>query len=140
MLRTITNTFVSCFNMLLNERDYSFLYFSVIRYSNITTVEHQRMRRSLKDVLGRIWKGFEFKLATPSMDWQKQIGGSSLGASFGLIIKNELDLKICKLHCALSQYYKIQRGLSVFSICYVLYLVYIPENKDRGLCSITYNT
>ena len=52
------------------------------------------MRRGVKEFFGRIWKGFHFPLSTPSVDWQKIIGGKKLGASFGLIIKNEIDIKI----------------------------------------------
>ena len=55
------------------------------------------MRRGLKETIGRIWKGFEFELKSPSKFWQKKIGSKNVGASFGLIIKNQMELKIGKL-------------------------------------------
>jgi hypothetical protein len=36
----------------------------------------------------------EFKLSTPSVDWQKKVGAQALGASFGVIMENYLDLKV----------------------------------------------
>ena len=32
------------------------------------------------------------------MDWKKAIGGSKLGASFGLIIKNFIEIDISKIY------------------------------------------
>ena len=52
------------------------------------------MRRSLKDVASRIWEGFHFQLKTPSFEWVKAFGGSDLGASMGVIIRNVLDIDI----------------------------------------------
>lgn len=55
---------------------------------DMTAVEnHHRSRRGLFDSL-------ELLLKTPSVDWQKQLGSKQIGASFGLTIKNELDIKI----------------------------------------------
>ena len=43
------------------------------------------------------WEGIEFNLASPSVYWKKNIGSpSTVGAEFGLTIRNELDMKICK--------------------------------------------
>lgn len=36
-----------------------------------------------------------FRLEAPGVDWRKQIGSSSIGASFGLIMENLLDLQMC---------------------------------------------
>lgn len=52
---------------------------------------HQRSRRS-------VWDGLKFKLEAPSVDWRKHIGSSALGASFGVIMLNLLDLAIGNLH------------------------------------------
>lgn len=48
---------------------------------------HHRSRRS-------IWDGLKFKLEAPSVDWQKLIGSKSIGASFGVIMMNLLDLVV----------------------------------------------
>ena len=72
------------------------MYFDVLRSYNMTQKEHRRMRRSLADVSSNIWKGFQFYLETPSVDWQKHVGGSSLGASIGVIVRNLIDINIGK--------------------------------------------
>lgn len=48
---------------------------------------HHRSRRS-------IWDGLKFKLEAPSVDWRKLIGSKSIGASFGVIMMNLLDLVV----------------------------------------------
>ena len=59
--------------------------------SDISIVEgHHRYKRGF-------WDGIEFKLSTPSVDWQKKTGTRALGASFGVILENYLDIKIGKL-------------------------------------------
>ncbi|KAI0230509.1 hypothetical protein LSAT2_019149, partial [Lamellibrachia satsuma] len=52
------------------------------------------MKRSLSNSLSRIWKGFKFHLESPSVHWVKSVGGSKLGASIGVIVKNLLDIQI----------------------------------------------
>jgi hypothetical protein len=49
--------------------------------------QHHRSKRGF-------WDGLEFKLSTPSVDWQKKLGTKALGASFGVIMENYLDLKV----------------------------------------------
>ena len=50
--------------------------------------DHQRSQRS-------VWEmGLKFRLEAPSVDWRKYIGTSAIGASFGLIMMNLLDLQI----------------------------------------------
>ena len=51
------------------------------------------MRRGFLDALKK-WEGFAFKIATPSMDWKKAFGTENAGASFGVIVENNLDVKI----------------------------------------------
>ena len=68
----------------------------VLMSYNMTQKEHRRMRRSLADVSSKIWKGFHFYLETPSVDWQKHVGGSSLGASIDVIVRNLVDINIGK--------------------------------------------
>ena len=36
----------------------------------------------------------KFKLEAPGVDWQKKIGSESIGASFGIIMENLMDLRI----------------------------------------------
>ena len=48
---------------------------------------HHRSKRGF-------WEGLEFQLSTPSVDWRKKVGTTALGASFGVIMENYLDLKI----------------------------------------------
>ncbi|KAJ8320504.1 hypothetical protein KUTeg_002091 [Tegillarca granosa] len=59
--------------------------------SGITDVDfHHIQRRS-------VWKGLEFRLQSPSVDWLKMIGSTTVGASFGIIMANLLDFKIAPL-------------------------------------------
>ena len=46
-------------------------------------------RRSIEDFL----KKLDFKLELPPLDWKKQVGSSSLGASFGVYMRNQMELK-----------------------------------------------
>ena len=55
-----------------------------------TEVDIQMHHRSKRG----FWDGLEFKLSTPSVDWQKKVGTQALGASFGVIMENYLDLKV----------------------------------------------
>ena len=52
------------------------------------------MKRSLSNLRSRIWKGFKFHRESPSVNWEEHTGGSKLGASIGVIIKNSLDIQI----------------------------------------------
>ena len=52
------------------------------------------MRRSLKSTASRVWKGFHFRLESPSVNWVKHVGGSKLGASMGVICRNLLDIQL----------------------------------------------
>ncbi|VDI41391.1 Hypothetical predicted protein [Mytilus galloprovincialis] len=59
--------------------------------SDIVEIQgHNRYRRGF-------WEGLEFRLAAPSVDWQMKVGTTALGASFGVVIENYLDLKIAPL-------------------------------------------
>jgi len=68
----------------------------VFRSYNVTQKEHSRVKRSLNYVVSKSWKGFDFRLQTPSVDWVKQVGGSKLGASMGVIMRNIFELRISK--------------------------------------------
>ena len=48
---------------------------------------HDRRRRDL-------FEDWAIKLESPSVKWQKILGSKKIGASFGLTIKNMLDIKI----------------------------------------------
>ena len=39
----------------------------------------------------------DYKLAAPDVDWQKRVGSSNIGASFGVLMMNFLQLQVCKL-------------------------------------------
>ncbi|XP_035698712.1 uncharacterized protein LOC118431577 [Branchiostoma floridae] len=70
------------------------------RYLNQTAIAEERERRGLTDVIEKIeklFKPFHFKLETPSMDWHKRIGSSKVGASMGLVIRNEMELDLSPL-------------------------------------------
>ena len=64
------------------------------RSHNVTQAEHSRMKRSLKSTASRVWKGFKFRLESPSVNWVKHVGGSKLGASMGVICRNLLDIQL----------------------------------------------
>ncbi|KAI0217504.1 hypothetical protein LSAT2_030722 [Lamellibrachia satsuma] len=70
------------------------MFVPIPRSHNVTRAVHSRMRRSMSDTMARIWKGFSFRLESPSINWVKHIGGKMLGASMGLIVKNLLDIQI----------------------------------------------
>ena len=75
------------------------------------------MRRQLKQVLSRIWKGFDFHLKSPSVSWYRLLGSENIGASFGLIIENRMDLKISKGHQGVYRFNHIgEIGLSYVSL------------------------
>ena len=52
-----------------------------------------RVRRSLLDTLV---KGIHVYIESPGLAWDKVVGSSKIGASFGLHIRNILDLKLSK--------------------------------------------
>ncbi|XP_076116682.1 uncharacterized protein LOC143084161 [Mytilus galloprovincialis] len=51
---------------------------------------NQRAKRGFFD-------GLHFRLQAPGVDWRKLLGSEDVGASFGIIIENYLDLKIAPL-------------------------------------------
>ena len=57
--------------------------------SNSNEVHKHRSKRSF-------WDGFEFNLRLPSYEWTKTFGGSAIGASIGLTLVNQFELKICE--------------------------------------------
>lgn len=42
-------------------------------------------------------EGIEVHINPPGIEWQKVVGSSNIGGSFGLTIRNNLDLKLGKL-------------------------------------------
>ncbi|CAC5381353.1 unnamed protein product [Mytilus coruscus] len=56
---------------------------------------HNRQKRSF-------FKGLDFKLAAPSVDWRDELGSKSLGGSFGFTMSNYLALSIAPLSGSLS--------------------------------------
>ncbi|XP_078658229.1 uncharacterized protein LOC144903712 [Branchiostoma floridae x Branchiostoma belcheri] len=64
-------------------------------YTNQTAIAERREKRGLagvRNVLEKLFKGFDFKLETPSVDWHKRIGSSKIGASMGIAIRNMMEL------------------------------------------------
>ncbi|KAK3101652.1 hypothetical protein FSP39_005219 [Pinctada imbricata] len=58
--------------------------------NNVNLELHHRSKRGF-------WDGVEFRLEAPSVDWRKILGSEDIGASFGVIMINLLDLKIAPL-------------------------------------------
>ena len=56
------------------------------------------MKRDIGEVLSQIWKGFYFKIETPSLEWRKMIGSEFIGASMGIDIKNFLEVDLSKFY------------------------------------------
>ncbi|XP_053390116.1 uncharacterized protein LOC128553035, partial [Mercenaria mercenaria] len=72
-----------------------------------------------------------FRLEAPGVDWRKQIGSSSIGASFGLIMENLLDLKMSLI--------KGSVDVRVHDEAYVkIHLGFIGKNIDFFLARICF--
>ena len=56
--------------------------------------QRDRSKRGIDVSVGGFFEGLNFKLSSPSYDWKKETGGQECGATFGLTVKNVLDLKI----------------------------------------------
>ena len=52
------------------------------------------MKRGLGELVARIWKGFDFKIEGPKINWGKSVGGNIMGASIGIKLENELYIDI----------------------------------------------
>eukprot|EP00058_Branchiostoma_floridae_P013161 XP_002598649.1 hypothetical protein BRAFLDRAFT_118374 [Branchiostoma floridae] len=73
------------------------LHWHLVRgLTNITGLEtndRSRLKRGFLDDLLNF--KFDFKLKLPGIEWKKMIGSEKVGASFGLTIRNIMDLSIC---------------------------------------------
>ncbi|XP_070574642.1 uncharacterized protein [Ptychodera flava] len=56
-------------------------------FNNSSSEPRSRRRRNIFD-------GIQFNLATPEVDWRKNVGSKDIGAKLGLVMKNEFDLDI----------------------------------------------
>lgn len=56
-----------------------------------------RVRRGILDV--ELTDGLFFALKLPGVQWTKHVGNEALGAAFGIILTNELEVEISKLKC-----------------------------------------
>ncbi|XP_078660674.1 uncharacterized protein LOC144905141 [Branchiostoma floridae x Branchiostoma belcheri] len=68
-------------------------YHLVRGLTNITGLNkrhHSRLKRGIFD-------GIKFQLKLPGYEWNKQVGSEKIGASFGLTIRNIMDLEIAPL-------------------------------------------
>lgn len=54
-----------------------------------------RVKRGILDV--EFKDGIFFSLKLPGIQWTKELGNSALGAAFGIILNNELEVEISKL-------------------------------------------
>ena len=64
-----------------------------VNESSPNEVHEHRSKRGYWD---GFWDGFEFNLRIPSYEWTKKFGGSAIGASIGLTLVNQFELKICE--------------------------------------------
>lgn len=53
-----------------------------------------RVRRGILDV--ELTDGLFFALKLPGVQWTKHVGNEALGAAFGIILTNELEVEISK--------------------------------------------
>ena len=58
-------------------------------FSHRLRADRKFKRRSVADFL----KKLNFKLELPEIDWGKKVGSGSLGATFGVRLKNKMELK-----------------------------------------------
>ncbi|XP_013394005.1 uncharacterized protein LOC106161555, partial [Lingula anatina] len=86
--------FIYFFNMnrflkyfVITDQRRIFLYFSK-QYTYHTVM---RLKRG---VLDDILKALSFKLEVPGIQWTKEIGNDKIGASFGLEVRNKMELKL----------------------------------------------
>lgn len=55
-----------------------------------------RVKRGILDV--EFKDGIFFSLKLPGIQWTKELGNSALGAAFGIVLNNELEVEISKLN------------------------------------------
>ncbi|XP_062579219.1 uncharacterized protein LOC134241150, partial [Saccostrea cucullata] len=78
------------------------------------TADHQRSRRN-------VWEGHYFRLEAPGVDWRKTLGTQDIGASFGVIMINFLNLAVAptqghlKIHVHDEAYARIHFGILDFN-------------------------
>lgn len=49
-------------------------------------------RGIIQDILAAL----SFKVEVPGIDWSKEIGTKDIGAGFGLVIRNKMELQLSK--------------------------------------------
>ncbi|KAI8516766.1 hypothetical protein Bbelb_053470 [Branchiostoma belcheri] len=76
---------------------------------------HLRKRRGfVGEVVHALTEGIQFEMKLPGVDWKRKIGTDSIGAEFGLIMKNkfDLDIRLSEGHAKLDIYdHAYARGL-----------------------------
>ncbi|XP_052224342.1 uncharacterized protein LOC127839993 [Dreissena polymorpha] len=77
-----------------DDRNFTIEHETEVISKNYTYPIVSRVRRSLLQALE---EGIRVTIQPPGIDWQKTIGTENIGASFGLIIRNTLDLKLALL-------------------------------------------
>ena len=55
--------------------------------------------------------GIFVKIEPPGENWQEEIGDTQIGASIGLMIKNNMELKISKLRVFLNNNFVYYKGI-----------------------------
>jgi hypothetical protein len=63
---------------------------------HVVGIEHRTKRG--------FFEGLHFRLQAPGIDWRKMLGTEDIGASFGIIIQNYLDLQIGMFYLINSYY------------------------------------
>ena len=71
-----------------------------------------RVRRGILDV--ELKDGLFIALKLPGIQWTKHVGNHALGAAFGIILTNELEVEISKQKCKnfLNQIPKIPNNMT----------------------------
>ncbi|CAG2196998.1 unnamed protein product [Mytilus edulis] len=80
-----------------NVRYEALLLYQAHPKSKVISPLNNRFKVTVRQKRGFWEDGFKFRIATPSVDWLKKVGNKELGASFGIIIENYLDLKVAPL-------------------------------------------
>ncbi|XP_062593831.1 uncharacterized protein LOC134255325, partial [Saccostrea cucullata] len=100
------------------------------------TTGPQRTRRS-------VWDGISFRLEVPEVDWRKELGTSDIGASFGVIMFNSLDVAIAPIQGHLKvrvhdeAYARVHVGMFGYNFdFFVARVAYLIDNSTKALALI----
>lgn len=60
------------------------------KYSTLIRVKRGFLDKEFKD-------GFLLSIKLPGTQWTKELGNEALGAAFGIVVSNEMEIEISKL-------------------------------------------